>query len=168
VKKVIFLDLDGVMVPFWNLPSNDYASPKDNMWNADPFSKLAVKHLNYILVNTGADIVISSDWRNYYSLTELQEIFEHNGVIKGPIDVTSHSKLYNSMNLEGGRVAEIMRYVKEHDLKYWVSIDDLDMFSLEPHFVHCNRPSSEGLKQTGLRDKVIKVLNIEYDDTTIK
>jgi hypothetical protein len=168
VKKVIFLDLDGVMVPFWNLPSNDYASPKDNMWNADPFSKLAVKHLNHILKETDAEIVISSDWRNYYSLSQLQDIFEFNGVDKVPIDVTTNSKLYTAMDLEGGRITEIMRYVKKHNLKYWVSIDDLDMFSLGPHFVHCNRPSSEGLKQTGLRDKVIKALNIEYDNTTIK
>lgn len=162
MKKVIFLDLDGVMVPFWGLPSNDFASSKDNIWDADPFSKLAVKHLNYILEKTDAEIVISSDWRNHYELSILQSIFEFNGVIKAPIDVTENSLLYVASDLEGGRVAEIKSYVKKHNLKYWVSIDDLDMFSLGPHFVHCKRPNSEGLKQTGLRDKVIKALNIEY------
>lgn len=65
------------------------------------------------------------------------------------------------MNLEGGRADEIKMWVKLHawknDIK-WVAVDDLNMDQfLFPNFVHT--PSDfEGIKQTGIKEKIIKAL----------
>ena len=159
--KIIFLDLDGVLVPMWGAGIFS-AMSKDNKWSAEPFCRKAVKILNDILEITDAEIVISSDWRNHYRLSEMIEIFKANGVNKTPIGFTRNSKSYTGMNLEGGRVTEIREWVYTHRIEHWVSIDDLDMFDLEPHFAHCKSPN-EGIKQNGVKEKVLKALT--YTDT---
>jgi len=82
--KLIFIDIDGVLAtaPCWDMS-------QDNKWNAYPFDKKAVKVLNKILEETGAEMVLSSDWKYHYSLGQIKEIFmEFNGVIKAPFDMT--------------------------------------------------------------------------------
>ena len=41
----------------------------------DNFNDKAVKILNSILLETGAEIVVSSDWKLYCTLDELKEMF---------------------------------------------------------------------------------------------
>lgn len=155
--KVIFIDIDGVLAtaPCWNMST-------DNKWDAYPFDKKAVKVLNEILKETGAEMVLSSDWKYHYTMNQIKEIFiEFNGVIKSPFDKTPFSKEYTAMNLEGGRVTEINMWLAENKEKlgitHWVAIDDLKMFQLE-NFVHCPK-HMEGIKQCGLKQKVIKFLS---------
>jgi hypothetical protein len=157
--KIIFLDIDGVMVPFWGA-GHSSAMSKNNKWDAEPFCSKAVKILNDILELTDAEIVISSDWRDHYDLPTMREIFKANGVNKLPIGYTKNSKLYKADDLEGGRVDEIRDWVQTHRVKHWVSIDDLDMFDLEPHFAHCKRVN-EGIKQNGVKEKILKALEVE-------
>ena len=154
--KIIFIDIDGVLAtaPCWNMS-------QDNKWNAYPFDKKAVKVLNEILKETGAEMVLSSDWRYHYTMKQITEIFtELNGVIKAPFDRTTFSKEYTAMNLEGGRIGEINMWLKENKEKlgitHWVAVDDLKMFDLE-NFVHCPRVM-EGIKQTGVKQKIINFL----------
>mgnify|MGYP002360174241 FL=1 len=154
--KIIFLDIDGVLaLAFGSMNRN-------NKWDAYPFDRKAVKVLNKILKETGAEIVLSSDWKHHYGMKALSEIFlELNGVIKAPIDVTPALPT-NSMDLEGGRVAEIKLWLKENAEKmgvtHWVSVDDLNMSEGLTNFVHCKR-FNEGIKQTGLADKIVKFLS---------
>lgn len=153
--KIIFLDIDGVMAT-----SQCWGRGNDNKWDAYMFDPKCVAVLNSILIETGAEIILSSDWKHHYSLTEMRDIFTHNGVIKGPIGFTPSSKTYTAMNLEGGRIDEIHEWLKMHNTKNdltWVSIDDLSMFDLE-FFVHCPRVM-EGIKQTGVKEKILKILN---------
>ena len=154
--KIIFIDIDGVLAtaPCWNMS-------QDNKWNAYPFDKKAVKVLNEILKETGAEMVLSSDWKYHYTMKQITEIFtELNGVIKAPFDRTPFSKEYTAMNLEGGRMGEINMWLKENKEKlvitHWVAVDDLKMFDLE-NFVHCPRVM-EGIKQTGVKQKIINFL----------
>lgn len=156
--KVLFLDLDGVMVPIFGTHGNDCAMKKENKWNTDPFSLKAVGMLNWILRETGAEIVLSSDWRNHFTLSEIREIFAENGVLQGPIGFTSNSKLYTADKLEEGRTAEIREWVDRHGVTNWVAVDDLDLFELGNHFVHCKRPQM-GLKQSGIKERIVKILN---------
>lgn len=155
--KLIFIDIDGVLAtaPCWNMS-------QDNKWNAYPFDKKAVKVLNKILEETGAEMVLSSDWKYHYSLNEIKEIFiEFNGVIKAPFDMTAKLPTPNGSDLEGGRVGEINLWLKENKEKlgvtHWVAVDDLKMFSLD-NFVHCPK-EMEGIKQTGIKEKIIKFLS---------
>jgi hypothetical protein len=155
--KVIFLDIDGVMAT-----TSCYGVAMKNKWNAYKFDEKCVAILNFILQETGAEIIISSDWRNHYTLQEMREIFAHNFIIKGPIGFTPSSELYHGRNLEGGRSEEIKMWLKHNawkdDIK-WVAIDDLDMSEgLGDNFVLCKN-EHEGIKRTGVKDKIISILN---------
>lgn len=154
--KVIFLDLDGVMCT-----SSCYGRGKENKWDAYMFDIKCVSVLNFILQETGAEIIISSDWRHLYTLQEMREIFCHNNVIKGPIGFTERSSTYLGNNLEGGRADEIQHWIKvnawKNDIK-WVAIDDLNMDErLHPNFVHCPN-EQEGIKKSGIKEKILDKL----------
>ncbi len=141
----------------------------------DNFNDKAVKVLNTILLETDAEIVVSSDWKLYCTLEELQEMFVKYGVIKSPIDVTPNIDLkydknyYTKEELAEYRVTEIKQWLKEHtEVTQWVAIDDLPLgetfgpvsgnsnggltnFVLTPK-------SSEGIKQSGIKEKILKFL----------
>jgi hypothetical protein len=118
-------------------------------------------NFNEIIEKTGAELVLSSDWKHYYTMNQMKEIFlEFNGVIKAPFDRTPFSSEYTAMNLEGGRVTEIKMWLEENKEKlgitHWVAVDDLKMFELE-NFVNCPK-SMEGIKQSGVKEKILKFL----------
>lgn len=147
--KLLFLDHDGVLVT-----DNDFACSKNNAFNRTPFSKKCVHIINEVIALTGAEIVTSSDWRNDFSLEDMRTWYFMNGLCKGPIGYTPNSKNYTGLNLESGRVEEILSYVKLHRIKNWVAIDDLKMLDLQPHFVYCPK-HNEGVRQKGIKEKII-------------
>lgn len=146
-----------------------WVTRKPTKWgNIYRFDKKSVKLLNEILAITGAEIVLSSDWKKQHSLQDMREIFEWNGVNKLPIAFTINSDLYEEAETRewqaGGRAYEIKEYVERHQLTEWVAIDDLELHKsgyadfFEGHFVHCARPT-EGAKQTGHKEKILEILN---------
>ena len=154
--KIFFIDIDGVLST-----SSCWGKGDNNKWGAYMFDSKCVAVLNFILQETGADMILSSDWRHHYTLQEIREIFAHNGVIKGPIGFTERSPTYTAMNLESGRADEIKHWLKVHawkgDIK-WVAVDDLNMDEwLHPNFVFCSRVQ-EGIKRTGLKEKILEIL----------
>lgn len=141
----------------------------------DDFDRKAVRVLNEILDRTGADIIVSSDWRFHATLQELGDYYTLQGVNKKPIGMTVNSLPGNtdffdpSTDLEETRSLEIKEYLKEHpEVTHWVAVDDLDMserfgeisgnliWGLK-NFVHTPK-SSEGIKQCGVKEKIIKFL----------
>jgi len=198
--KIIFLDNDGVIClsTEWGnryKKQKKWGGRKLSMSNSeiplqyrfDNFNKKAVEVLNSILVETNAEIVVSSDWRYHASLEELGDYYTEQGIIKKPISVTEIFKdIYPSewnrlrfrAELELERSMEIQHWLNNHpEVSNWVAIDDLNM-SVEflsnryssvdgsdskPGLINfvLTSKSSEGLKQTGIKEKVIKFLN--YD-----
>lgn len=158
--KILFLDLDGVMVPVFGCKGNDLAISKDNQWDVEPFSKLAVKILNEIIEKTDCEIILSSDWRNHFTLSEIWDIFFANGVIKAPIGFTGNSKMYTADKLEIGRETEIQEWIDAHGIKQWCAVDDLNLSGLGNRFIHCKTPQM-GIKQCSIKEKIINVLNGE-------
>ena len=162
--KIIFLDIDGVMCT-----RSCYGKGADNKWAAYMFDPKCVAVLNFILEETGAAIILTSDWRHQYTLQEMREIFAHNFVFKGPIGFTPSHKT-NGMDLEGGRSGEINDWLKLHNWKNdikWVAVDDLDM-TLKfdemgnitggvEHFVHCPN-DQEGIKRINVKEKILDKL----------
>ena len=149
----------------------------------DNFNKKAIKILNEILTETNAEIVVSSDWKRWASVEELGEYYESQGIIKKPIGFTKFVRdctCYNEhtfpwsreWGLEQERSIEIKQYLIDHsEITHWVAIDDLNMgksimdysiiytrdWGLD-NFIHT--PSSrEGIKQSNIKEKVIKFLN---------
>jgi hypothetical protein len=192
--KVIFLDHDGVIClsTEWGgrfKKQNKWGGRKLSMttlempveYRFDNLNEKAVKILNEILEETGAEIVVSSDWKRWANVEEMGEYYESKGIIKKPIALTpdlGQCTWYDNWawsyewDLEMTRVIEIKQYLHDHpEITHWVSIDDLDMgktgvkWGMEfehdwalDNFVLTPK-SNEGIKQSGIKEKVIKFLN---------
>jgi hypothetical protein len=174
--KVIFLDNDGVIClsSNWGGRSKKWAkyrsaNPETSKQLSDApvevrfddFDKKAVKILNEVLVETGAEVVISSDWKLHGSLEDLGQFYDLMGVVKKPIDFTPI--VNQSGTLELLRSLEIQKWLENNkNVTSWVSVDDLDMsLFLGDNFVLTPK-ESEGIKQTGVKEKLIKILNYKH------
>jgi hypothetical protein len=188
--KVIFLDHDGVIClsdnwgnrfkkqKSWGkrkLSMSTLSMPVE--YRFDNFDEDAVKVLNEILEETGAEIVVSSDWKLHATLDELGEYYELHGVNKKPIALTPniqnctvHGNLFiwsPRWDLEQTRTIEIKQYLHDHpEVTHWVSVDDLNMGKIgEPwkdewaidNFVLTPK-SNEGIKQSGVKEKILNFL----------
>jgi hypothetical protein len=185
--KVIFLDHDGVICLSDNwgnrfkkqkkwgkrkLSMSTLSMPVE--YRFDNFDEEAVKVLNEILEETGAEIVVSSDWKNWATVEEMGEYYESKGIIKKPIAFTD-SILYddyddfpwhNKSELEQTRSLEIAQYIGQNPvITHWVAIDDLNMSLTDvdgtswglKNFV-LTPEDKEGIKQTGIKEKVLEYL----------
>ncbi len=199
--KIIFLDHDGVICL-----SNNWGGrmKKQKKWGGrklsmrideipleyrfDDFDQKAIKVLNEILEETGAEIVVSSDWKRWATTEELGEYYESQGIIKKPIDCTPYFRDlfrdgkapkigefdYNrNESLEQERHFEILDWLKNHpEVTSWVAIDDLHMgvditysngedderYWGLTNFVWTPQ-ESEGIKQSGKKEKILEFLN---------
>ena len=145
-RRVIFLDIDGVLATlteyghFGNKESNKFQ--EENDWAKElnvkyPFSKVCVEVLNEIFtIYNDIKIVLSSDWRRYWSLEQLKTIFIQNGLTKWPEDITANNQKYFSSSAEKVRIDQIESYLSEHQMlsedressnRKWIIIDYLDM-----------------------------------------
>ena len=53
---------------------------------------------------------------------------------------------------------EILKYVHQYQIEKYVAVDDLDLNPwLNDHFVRCTH-STEGLKQSNVKEKILKIL----------
>ena len=188
--KLIFLDHDGVICL-----SNNWGGrfKKQHKWGGrklsmtsleipleyrfDNFNKKSIKILNEILETTGAEIIVSSDWKKWATLEEMGEYYLSQGITKKPIGFTdsllyadynefSWSKKFDSEQTRSFEIKECLKIYPK--VTHWVAIDDLDMsirknengeysWGLD-NFVHTSI-SDEGIKQCGIKEKIIKFLN---------
>jgi hypothetical protein len=190
--KVIFLDHDGVICLSnnWGGRTKKWAkyrsanpdSSKEKKdapvsFRFDDFDTKSVNVLNEILEETGAEIVVSSDWKLHATLEELGEYYELHGISKKPIaltpnlnDCTVHGNLFiwsTRWELEQIRTIEIKQYLHDHpEVTHWVSVDDLNMGKIgEPwkdewaidNFVLTPK-QNEGIKQSGVKEKILNYL----------
>ena len=190
--KVIFLDNDGVIclsnnwggrTKKWaNYRSANPDSSKEKKdapveYRFDDFDKKAIKILNEILEETGAEIVVSSDWKLHATLEELGEYYESQGIIKKPIALTpniQNCKDYDSNFIwsprwesEQIRTIEIKQYLHDHpEVTHWVAVDDLKMGKIGElwkdewaidNFVLTPK-QNEGIKQLGVKEKILNYL----------
>ncbi len=150
----------------------------------DNFDRKAVSVLNEILDETDAEIVVSSDWKHWATVEEMGEYYEIQGIKKKPISFTKNlgqcsfqdKKSFqwsSTYDLEQSRYVEITQYLMDHpEITQWVAVDDLHMgkhvenskygsFDRDDwgltNFVWTPRPS-EGIKQSGVKDKILKYL----------
>ncbi len=184
MKKILFLDNDGVicMGMAWGSRKKKWKKYRAEVYDSSPlmadapvqyrfdnFDKKAVKVLNEILEATDAEIVVSSDWKRHATLEELGDYYEMQGIVKRPIALTPnledfddetnrlflHKKWYERI-----RVLEIRKFLEDNPTEKWLVIDDMDLGreGLE-NFVITSRPFTEGIKQSGLKEKMIKFFN---------
>lgn len=186
--KVIFLDNDGVICLHnnwggrnkkWSKYRSANPSSSPNLKDApveirfDNFDEKAIKILNEILNDTGAEIVVSSDWKLHANLNELGDYYEAQGIIKRPIAITPNLHDFDPEAndlfmwkgwLERKRILEINKYLELHpEITHWVAVDDLRMdptsnggYGLE-NFVLTPK-STEGIKQCSIKEKILSFL----------
>ena len=141
-RKVIFLDFDGVIRCFG--------------WKRE-----SLNHLNDVIDETGARIVVTSDWRHSHSREEIVGLLDGFGIlgIKNA-DVTPILKV-DEDNLAAAepRRSEILAWLKENGPRDYVILDDMNALAsteLADRLVLCNY--EEGLTELGAIE-AIEILN---------
>jgi hypothetical protein len=148
VKKVIFLDIDGVL----NVITKDF--DEYGAIFQEPF----VSNLKTLIDQTSAQIVISSTWR-YSGLKAMKEMWQKRGLAGEVIDITPHG--------DGVRGDEIDTWLKKHDVTRYVIIDDDDdmldhqmpfFVKTSENFTHMGNIRGYGLT-TQCTIKAVSILN---------
>ena len=161
MRKIIFLDIDGVLSPRW--------------WNSDKqsdnygclFDAKAVANLAKIVEETEADIVISSSWKNI-GLVELQNMWRDRGLPGKLVDITpdymSDELLLKEdsadMDYLYERGSEIQGWLLLHgdDVSRYVIIDDMDDILPEQQSHFLQTDPEFGITNDDVK-KVVHLLN---------
>ncbi len=153
MKKILYLDIDGVLNSQDNADAllmdwetrNEFDAPyvSQDVYNAyidevykDKYGVLfderCVMWLSIIIAHTGAQIIISSDWRKsgLETMLNMWSWEERNlpGEIVGITPV--HEKF------SGDREGEIVSSVNHHLPDKWVAVDDMHLDLEDENFVH--------------------------------
>ncbi len=134
--KVIFLDFDGVLNDKYFHPRETW---KGHDWGYDWIRPSLVSKVNRIIRETGAKVVISSTWRQSFSILEIRDILEESGFMGEVIDFTpDFVKGFAPQGWSGGvsikdRSDEILKWVKDYDKENgegvrFVCLDDREDF----------------------------------------
>jgi hypothetical protein len=118
MRRVIFLDIDGVLAPIreW-----------DRYGDLDP---ACVAVLNEIVAQGKADVVVSSTWRHGRTVAELQALLAAAGFVGCVRDKTPTG---------AGRGEEIGAWLATHAVDRYVIVDDhADVGALRGHLVLTN------------------------------
>ena len=161
MRKIIFLDIDGVLSPRW--------------WNSDKqsdnygclFDAKAVANLAKIVEETDAEIVISSSWKNV-GLVELQNMWRDRDLPGKIVDITpdymSDELLLKEdsadMDYLYERGSEIQGWLLLHgdDVGRYVIIDDMDDILPEQQSHFLQTDPEFGITNDDVK-KVVHLLN---------
>jgi HAD domain in Swiss Army Knife RNA repair proteins len=117
-RRVIFLDIDGVLAPIRHW---------DRYGDLDP---ACIQVLNEIVTRGGADVVVSSTWRYGKTVAELQAMLDAEGFTGRVLDKTPTGAP------GADRGEEIAAWLTEHPVSGYVILDDhVDMGQLRAHLV---------------------------------
>ena len=141
--KIIFLDIDGVLVTRKHQISIDYKVDKDGL---PKFDLNVVNFINEIQKVTNSQIVVISTWRST-GLVNIKKIFKKRG-IKNVFDITPIGFEYKS------RSDEINHWIYLNDVESFVVIDDKDIDGLYNNLIRVD--PEFGLTSS---KKAIKILN---------
>ena len=171
--KVLFLDHDGVICLLSEYGSRIKSRKKAGIaldvpnrelpveLRYDNFNNKTIKTLNNIIKESDCEIVVSSDWRRYSSVAEMGDLYSSRGIMKKPIAFTPVVE-FGRRQWERARVSEILLYLEEHkDITHWVVVDDLGLEIGKSvadvwNFVRTNE--LEGIKQSGIKEKILRFL----------
>ena len=148
MTPLVFLDIDGVLVTIETVGT--HVQVDGHQFN--PFSKEAVRQLNRVLVETGADIVVSSSWRcDGPRWDAMMTHFAEQGVQRRPIGRTPDltRKLPSGVWATPQRGEEIKLWLGNDTRAFVVFDDDSDMDAVRENFVHVKN----GMFRGGLRDE---------------
>ncbi len=145
-QPVIFLDFDGVI--------------RYKGW-----SREALDNLNKLLSETGARVVVSSDWRHSHSLLDLVGLLKDLGVNSWSLLNLDQTPFLaeddENFNLYQ-RFAEIISYIKTHGIRNFVVLDDIELLAqtvLAPYLVLCEYDTGFTEERLALARKILSKNN---------
>lgn len=156
-KRYLFLDLDDVMVT----TRQHFAKKLHPKYMTAPFDSKCVKVLNEIIDIAKPLIILTSDWKLRFKLDVINEIFKDNGVADVVFDYTPDfwgTQFTKLQDADMCRGFEVLKYIHQYQIERYAAVDDLDLNPwLIDHFVRCTH-STEGLKQSNVKEKILKIL----------
>lgn len=172
MRKILFLDIDGVVCTEFNNRKEYYLGEDKAIFEWYIMNPSCIEHLNTIVQQTSCEIVISSSWRKTFTVKELQDIFEENG-FKYPekiIGVTGvfYEWIKPGVHLPSVRGLEVKVWLdlnvrktptgfNNNQYTYCILDDDSDML-YEQRNSFIKTTNQEGLTLEKARE-VIKILN---------
>ena len=125
--KIIFLDIDGVLVTFQN--KRQLINEEKSLLHTRKLDHNLMLNLAYLIETTGANIVISSSWRRWLWKELRDEFYRYYDETWVDLWARIISKIPHSLN--GWRGNEILWWINEHHktcrvwdhVTDWVSID---------------------------------------------
>lgn len=144
--KIIFLDIDGVL--------NIFNRHKDR-WGY-LFDEYVVNNLQYLIDNTGAKIIISSNWKNF-GIQFLKDMWKDRK-LPGEIITATPSDAFITGFSDIVRGVEIKNSIIDNQISNYIIIDDKTDILPEQHprFIKCDE--NTGLTRE-LANKAIQLLN---------
>ena len=167
MRKVVFLDIDGVLNTKWWYTQMDRNTPRDKYGYA--FDPKAVANLRKVVDETEACIVISSSWK-CMGLSQMEDMWDERNLPGKVVGITPNSVSdellvdtdIDSMELFHIRGEEIKEWLTKHGkhVSHYVIIDDMDNMLPEQqsHFVQTN--PEVGITEDDA-NKAIVILNKE-------
>jgi hypothetical protein len=155
--KVIFLDIDGVLVTRNSIKYQHLNYPDES---SILFSKKAINNLNKLIRLTDAKIVISSTWRLFHTFEKLQTIFKKQNIKGEIISTTSVEKATLEEDIPRGK--KIADWLEQHsDIEQYVIIDDdVQADCIQFHPYNCVETSyKRGLAPEDRFNEALAILN---------
>jgi len=137
-NRVLFLDIDGVLRPLQGSTFNVSTINIDGIQIpmagcGSDFLSSAMTALSTIIFETGAQIVLSSEWRRHPTLRDgviAALKLSHLPPLHGDTTTDIERLLGSGDPLQSfaeRRVREIGKYLENHEFDSWVAIDDIDL-----------------------------------------
>lgn len=158
MKRLIFLDIDGVLVHIGVCEKVERETGEKPPWSQEFMGRGflgfpdadCMERLNDLVLSSGADVVLSSTWRRCYSLDLVSAFLRKCGARFDLHDATDVTKSIR-------RGPEIQRYLDGHECDAFVVLDDsvsdiVDVPGLSDHVVHVR----DGWIMDGLQDHHVK------------
>jgi hypothetical protein len=120
------------------------------------FDPAAVNKLNQILDQTGAEIVVSSDWKLKTSIEGMCKFYQTQGIKKMPIDYTAW--LPGAPTYHEQRAGEINTWLEQHpETTQWAAVDDLYIGTWLTNFVWAKNVHL-GINDTTVQQQLLDIL----------
>jgi len=161
--KILFLDHYGVMcLGAREIVRTEHSMPTaaeflgTNKTYFSDFDSSAVEILNQILDQTGAEIVVSSDWKCKISIEGMCEFYQTQGIKKMPIDYTAW--LPGAATYHEQRAGEINTWLEQHpETTQWAAVDDLYMSTWLTNFAWAKNVHL-GLNDATVQQQLLDIL----------
>jgi HAD domain in Swiss Army Knife RNA repair proteins len=173
MKKIIFLDIDGVLNSRAYTTSDAFKIATADISDAElmlirhdlHIDPLAVDLLNDLIDKSGADVVLSSTWRAKYPPDAITTLMATRGFKFKVIDSTPvlHGKVNSSRIPRGKEIHAYLRSLPQWPDGFVILDDNDDMLTLKDHLVLTSKKL--GLTSQDV-DTALKILNGDLNNDT--